>query len=156
MGLHHDILSQPVSSLSLRKAPIIDVAYSVRDTTTLMRDQRLGCVFLADADNHPTAMFTERMFVRLLATGPAQLDDPITQHAIDIANLVHLTDPITSIISQMDKSGFRFTAVIDEQNKLVGLTGQRGIMEYIAENFPRHVKVHLMESKLHMDQREGA
>ena len=46
--------------------------------------------------------------------------------------------------------------VLDDEGRPVGLTGQKGVMEYIAEHFPRQGKVQLMESKLHMDHREGA
>ncbi|MCC6683034.1 MAG: CBS domain-containing protein [Phycisphaeraceae bacterium] len=156
MGLRDAILHEPVSSLPLRKALTIQPQASVRQALDLMRQDKLGCVFLLSGSGRPTRMFTERVMIKLLASEPDRLDDPVEQHAIDIACLVKLNDPISLVLKQMQQSNIRFVCVVDEKDRLVGLTGQRGLMEYLAEHFPRAVKVHVLESKLYMDQREGA
>jgi hypothetical protein len=44
---------------------------------------------------------------------------------------------------------------VDRDGKPIGLTGQKGVIEFIVEHFPRQVKVQMMRSKLYMDAREG-
>lgn len=156
MGLRDAILHEPVSSLPLRKALMIEPQRPVREALDLMRREKLGCVFLLADSGRPTRMFTERVMVQLLASNPDHLDDPVQQHAIDIACLVKLSDPISLVLKQMQQSNIRFVCVVDEKDQVAGLTGQRGVMEYLAEHFPRQVKVHVLGSKLYMDQREGA
>lgn len=156
MGLRDLLSREPISNLPLREAPVVERGASVRDAMLLMRQRKLGCVYLLDDGGRPTAMFSERLLVRLLARDAAQLDKPVQDHAIPVRCMVKLTDPIQSMIKEMSDRDIRFVCVVDDDGKLAGLTGQRGIMEYIAERFPRQVKVHQLQSKLHMDQREGA
>ena len=50
----------------------------------------------------------------------------------------------------------RTASDVDDAGRVTGLTGQKGLMEYVAERFPRQIKVQMMSSKLHMNTREGA
>ena len=64
---------------------------------------------------------------------------------------------IAKVLDAMQNHGMRFVIVLDDDGKAIALTGQRGMMEYIADHFPRQVKVHMIDdAKLYMDQREGA
>lgn len=46
---------------------------------------------------------------------------------------VKQTDPIGLIVDAMDAKNIRFVVVVDEHGKLAGLTVQKGVMEYVAE-----------------------
>ncbi len=50
----------------------------------------------------------------------------------------------------------RMLCVVDEQGRVVGLTGQRGLMEYVAEHFPGEVMVQRIGQPSYMSDREGA
>lgn len=155
MGLQDMLNREPVSSLPLRVALTIGGDQSVREAMALMHREQVGCVFLLDEQQKPLQMFSERILLPLLMQA-GKLDEPTEAHAIPLKCCVKLSDPINLVIRQMADRDIRFVCVVDEEGKLAGLTGQRGVMEYIAERFPRHVMVQEMESKLHMDQREGA
>ncbi len=50
----------------------------------------------------------------------------------------------------------RFLVVVDDEGCVAGLTGQKGLMEYIAEQFPQEVLVQLVGTEPYPHSREGA
>lgn len=156
MGLREDVSREPVSVLPMRQLVRIRPGTRVRLAVAQMQQTQVGSVIVVDEQDRPTGRFTERLLVRLLASDPSQLDDPIENHMTEVGACVKTTDPIVCVIECMQQSNQRFVCVTDERGQICGLTGQKSVMEYIAEHFPRQVKVQLMESKLHMDHREGA
>ena len=156
MGLRENILSHPVSRLELRPVIATKPTDSVRQALEQMRDKRLGCVVIVDQDNRPLGKFTERLLIKLLLKDPAALDEPVRDHMASAWGMVECGDPIARMIECMEDKKLRFVIVVDEQGHPVGLTGQKGVMEYMVEHFPRQVKVQETGSKLHLDDREGA
>ncbi|MBL4702613.1 MAG: CBS domain-containing protein [Phycisphaeraceae bacterium] len=157
MGLREDILNEPVSDLGMRELLILKADDTVLDAVKLMRKKRLGCVLVVDGQGKPLGEFTEHTLLQLIGGGSQamskKLRDVASQEWISVLN----TDPIAKVLDAMQDHGRRFVIVVDSQGKAIGLTGQRGMMEYIADHFPRQVKVHMIDdAKLYMDQREGA
>ena len=156
MGLREDVREEPVSALPLRAPVLVASATSVRETVDQLKRSQLGCAFVVDRDQRPLGKFTERQLLRILADNPRGLDDPIDQHMMSVGTCVGLQSRIADVIDEMQKSGGRFVCVVDDDGRAVSLAGQRSVMEYIADHFPHQVKAQLMDSKLYMDQREGA
>lgn len=156
MGLRQDILSDPVSVLELRQLIAVKPGTTVRSAIKLMHQHRLGCVVVVDDNNQPMGKFSERLLIKLLVTDPDALDQDISEHMASTWAIVKQSDPIAKVIECMEADKLRFVVVVDEHGHPVGITGQKGVMEYIAEHFPRQVKVQETEAKLYMDQREGA
>ena len=69
---------------------------------------------------------------------------------------VKLSDPIADVLEAMQLKNLRFLCVIDEEGQLAGLTGQKGLMEYVADHFPSQVMVQRIGSKPYITDREGA
>lgn len=155
MGLRENILKHSVSELDLREAVTVARDVSVREAVKLMKQHRLGCVVIVDQEDKAIGKFTERCLMRLLVDRPAALDEPVGQCLSADCGAVTMTDPIAKVIEIMQANKSRFVFVLDDQGKPVALTGQKGVMAYLADHFPRQVKVQLMKSKLYMDQREG-
>jgi len=156
MGLRQDILNEPVSRLEWRELIAMTPTETVRQAIGRMRERKVGCVVVVDAEGRPLGKFTERLLIKLLLTGADKLDEPVSNCMAAAWGVIQQTDSIATAIEVMQAKSLRFLIVVDEHGKAVGLTGQRGLMEYIVEHFPRQVKVRTMESKLYMDQREGA
>ncbi len=156
MGLRQDILREPVSELVLRELIALKPGDTVRRAVAKMREKKLGCVVVVDADGRPLGKFTERLLIKLLLAGPQRLEEPVASHMAAVWGTIKLTDPIAKAIRVMQDKSLRFLIVLESDGRAVGLTGQRGLMEYIADHFPRAVKGQTMDSKLYMDQREGA
>ena len=68
---------------------------------------------------------------------------------------VQTSDPIVDVLEAMLTKNVRFLCVVDEEGRVVGLTGQKGLMEYVAEHFPGQVMVQRVGCAPYLN-REGA
>lgn len=156
MGLKEDILNKPVSRLPLRPAITLGPQTRVRRAMEAMREARLGCVVVVDDLRQPLGKFTERRLMKALVEQPACLEHPIERYMFGREDCVRLSEPILKLVEQMEQRKLRYMIVLNDHGQVTALTGQKGVMEFIAEHFPRQVKVQHMQAKLHMDEREGA
>jgi len=156
MGLEQNILNEPVAKLNLRKAITVDARTSIAHACELMREQGVGCVVVIDAGKRPVGKFTERILIDLLANERCALDRSVGQYMALVWEQVRLTDPIIRVIDAMREHNLRFVVVVDDQGQVVGLTGQRGIAEYVAEHFPHHVMTSRAGRSPAITRREGA
>jgi len=155
MGLRKDIREQPVTELELRKVIRVAPTDTLRHAIDLMKKDQLGGVVVVDDDGKVVGQFTDRDLIGLFLDRPDPLDEPIGRHACEVQVRISPTDPIAVIVERMQERRARYGIVMDEASQPVGLTGLKGVVEYIADHFPRQVKVQMMKSKLHMDEREG-
>lgn len=156
MGLRHDILNEPVSELELREVLRARRGMTVREAVQIMRQHALGYVVLLDDDDKPLHMFTERMLIKIVLSGQSHMADSIDQYYYKKADTIRQDQPIADLLHMLTEGGLRFVCVVDAEGKMIGVTGQKGVMEYIADHFPRSVKVQDMAAKVSMSQREGA
>ena len=156
MGLRQNLASEPVSRLDLRKPVLCGRSESVRQAVERMRQRKLGCAIVIDIDSKPIGLFTESMLTRLLnEVGTSLLDDAVSNYVMNPWPTVVETDPIWRVLQEMEIKNTRFLGVLDESGRVVGLTGQKGLMEYVSEHFPQQVMVQRVGSKPPAD-REGA
>lgn len=156
MGLKQDVLSQPVSRLPLRPAISMGPQTPVRRAMEAMREARLGCVVVVDDLRRPLGKFTERRLMKALVEQPGCLDHPIERYMFGRDDCVRMSEPILKLVEHMEREKLRYMIVLNDYGQVTALTGQKGVMEFIAEHFPRQVKVQYMQAKLHLDEREGA
>lgn len=156
MGLKQNLINEPVSKLALRKAITASPDLPIRDAVNLMKENSLGCVIVVDDDEKPIGIFTESILRNLLQTGTSFLDDPLEKQMADRCPWVKQTDPIQTVLEAMQINNVRFICVVDDEGKVAALTGQKGLMEYIAEHYPREVLVQRIEPEVSNQEREGA
>ncbi|MCA9214998.1 MAG: CBS domain-containing protein [Planctomycetales bacterium] len=156
MGLYENMNDEPVRRLNLRDPVLVKETESVKSVVAKMRDRDLGCALLVNDNNEPIGMFTECMLTQLIVHDLAGLDDPVDKHAAKRWPQVSLDDNIAAVLDSLDIKNTRFLAVVDENGQVAGLAGQKGLMEYIAEHFPRQVMVQRVGQKPNMQSREGA
>ncbi|MCR9296748.1 MAG: CBS domain-containing protein [bacterium] len=156
MGLNENLKSEPVSQLACREAVTIEGERSVREAVQAMRAGNLGCAILVDQDRKPVGIFTESKLTQLLANRPEALEEPVSQHADANCPTVSMDDPIASVLSALQTRNTRFLCVVDQDGQVVKLTGQKGLMEFIADHFPDQVAVQRLGQKPYMQEREGA
>lgn len=156
MSLRQNILNEPVSRLPLRDLIAVEPTTTVRRAITMMRDKKLGCVIVVDGAGKPVGKFSERQLTRLLLNDPDGLERPVGECMAQDWRCVTLTDPIARVIELMKEADLRFVCVVDQNGRAVALTGQRGVMEYIAEHFPRQVLASRVSNRPYLEQREGA
>jgi CBS-domain-containing membrane protein len=156
MGLRDNILREPVSKLPIRPAVTVKATTKVREAAARMKQAHLGCVIVVDRAGKPVGKFTERKLMKVLLQGPAGLDKPVKSFMYPTGDPVSAHAPIAEMLRIMQSRQLRFISVVDQKGKVVGLTGQKGLMEYITEFFPRQVKSQRMGPLLSMPEREGA
>jgi CBS domain-containing protein len=157
MGLREDINNETVSQLPIHPAVTVPADTTVAQAVAAMKKAKLGCVFVVDDLGRPTGKFTERQVLRLVCDC-VPFDEPVARHAVPIPEegCVRLTDPVVKVLESMRTTRLRFLCVVDDEGKVAGLTGQKGLMAYITDHFPRRIKVQMMTGNLHMNSREGA
>ena len=156
MGLRENILQEPVSRLPIREPVLVKATATVREAAAKMRAAHLGCAIVIDGRGKPIGKFTERKLMKVVLDDAGGLDQPVSDFMYPTGDPVPADAPIAAMVRIMQSKQLRFLTVVDKKGKAVGLTGQKGLMEYIAEHFPRQVKVQHTDDKLYMDEREGA
>ena len=156
MGLKENLRNEPVSRLALREPVVVRSEATVREGILQMRERGLGCVIIVDDDRRPLGIFTEGMLRQMIVGNPAAIEEPLRDHMNRAVRWVRLTDPVAKVLQSMQFEKTRFVGVIDGAGRLVGLTGQKGLMEYVAEHFPQQVMVQRIGGPPHLAEREGA
>ena len=156
MGLQENLRNETVEKLEIRKPVTIEPDTSVRETVTEMRQRDLGCAIVIDRDNKAIGVFTESMLTEMMAHHPQTMDEPVEKHMATRVPWVRKTDPIADVLEAMQLKNIRQLCVVDENDRVIGLTGQRGLMEYIAEHFPGEVTVQRIGMPPYLADREGA
>ncbi|MCA9176515.1 MAG: CBS domain-containing protein [Planctomycetales bacterium] len=156
MGLRENLANEPVRRLNVREPVIGRPGQTVREVVERMRERELGCVILVDDVGKPVGVFNEHMLRSLLALNADFLADPIEKHMAERFPWVSEDDAVEDVLTAMQTNNTRFLCVVDGDGKVVGLTGQKGLMEYIAEHFPEQVLVQRVGVSPFPSSREGA
>jgi CBS domain-containing protein len=156
MGLRSNIQTELVSQLALRDAILAQPEDTVRECVLRMREKQIGCVYVVDDERRPIGIFSEHLLNGILTKSPESLDEPVRNHMVETLAAVKLSDPIVRVLTAMQTEDKRFVCVMDDEGRVVGLTGQKGLMEYIAEHFPTQVMVQRIGCAPFIHQREGA
>ena len=156
MSFRQDLELETIASLELREAIIVNPYTVVRAAVAAMRYRSLGCAVIVDYHRRPAGIFTERSVIDAL-TKDASLDDSVVYEFADPSFIqAKVTDPIARVWQAVQEAAARFVCVTDTKNNVVGITGQRGLAEYLADCFARQVTVQRLGSTPWMRQREGA
>jgi len=156
MGLVQSLKQEKVTDLPLFSPLKLGPGTTVRKALVQMRKKKLGSVVVVDARGQLLGLFSERRLVKLIAKRQQYLDDPIEKHMTTESIRVNHQASISDAMETMRGRGVRFLVVVDDQDKVLGQTGQKSVIRYIAEHFPRSIKVQMLGAKIYMDQREGA
>ena len=156
MGLQENLRTETVERLEIRQPVVAQPDSTVQDAVRQMRERNLGCVVVVDPDGKPVGIFTESMLIDLIAHHREKLKEPLSDHMTGQIPWVRNTDPITDVLQAMQLKNIRLLCVVDQHDRLIGITGQRGLMEYIAEHFPGDVNVQRIGMAPWLGDREGA
>jgi CBS domain-containing protein len=156
MGFRQDLEQDHVSSLSLRDAIIVRAETTIAEAVGLMREKSLGCAVIVDPSGTASGIFTEQSLLAALAQHGSLADQTVGDYSDPHFLSLPSSAPISRVWDAIEQDGLRFICVTDDGGKLIGVTGQRGIFEYLAECFPQQVLVQRLGSTPWMEQREGA
>lgn len=156
MGLKQELEISTVSQMNNRDPVTIGKTASVREAVQAMRAAGLGCVIVTDGENKATGIFTEGMLRHGLNEGPDILDELLEDQMVARLPWVLPTDSVRMVLDAMEEHNIRFIAVLDEERRVLGLTGQKTLMEFVASHFPQEVFTQDPTSSSTSSRREGA
>lgn len=156
MGLKHELETTPVSRLNLRDPVTIPEDASVRVAVETMRAAGLGCVIAVDGDKKATGIYTEAMLRCGLNDSTSVLDETVSSQMASRLPWVKPDDEIRMVLDAMDTNNMRFIAVLDKDRHVVGITGQKSMMEFVAESFPQEVMTQDLSGGRPSLSKEGA
>jgi CBS domain-containing protein len=157
MRLKQNIHTELVADLPLREAILIQTDTPISVAIERMREKQLGCAIVVDADGRLLGTFTERIVIDLVLQQPENLTSLIVGDHMDRENVVvKKSDTILAVYESILKQATRFVCVVDDEGTVVGLTGQKGLSEYVAEHYPQQVMVQRVGGRPGMKKREGA
>lgn len=155
MSLLENLQQETIDRLPLREPVVVEPRTVVRAAVEKMRARQLGCAVIVDSAGAPVGVFTERSLLAVLFDD-ASLDKSYVDDFADPECLtLKKSEPIARVWEAVVRNGVRFICVTDADGRLVGLTGQRGLAEYVSEHFPQLVMAQRLGGKPWMDEREG-
>ncbi len=156
MGLKEDLATATVEQMTVRPPVTIAKAATVREAVQVMRSAGLGCVVAVDDEDKAVGIFTEGILRHGLNESPAILDEPLADHIVARLPWVLMNDTVGMVLAAMEEHNIRFIAVLDDERRVLGLVGQKSLMEFIARAFPREVLTHDPTGTTVSFKREGA
>ena len=118
-------LLDPAPPLVLRQTERVEAAIQV------LKDNRVGCVVIADEADRVVGIFTERDVLLKLDfknySGNAFISEFMTANP----KAVTMTDSIAYVLQLMSEGGFRHVPIIDHDGMGVGLVSVKDIVDYI-------------------------
>ncbi len=156
MALIDKLRTAPVKELHLRSALCVEPNQKISAVIEAMRQANLGCAIVVDGENKLVGMFTEGIVRDQIAANPGFIEDRVAEHMASTFPRVKLDDTVDLVLDAMHANNTRFLCVVDDDGCVRGLTGQKGLMEFIAEHYPRQVMVQYVGGPKLPDQREGA
>ncbi len=156
MGLYENMMNDPVSELALRQPILVKPTDTIQTAVEKMRQQQLGCVIVVDAEGKPLGIFTEGMLTRLVARQQFAPGDPVEQYMETNLPSVGLSDAVVNVVDALQTRNIRFLSVLDNEGQVTALTGQKGLMEYVADHYPGQIMVQRVGVPPYSQTREGA
>lgn len=156
VGLRELLEAETVEQLPIRKAIQVETGTIIRAAVARMRASDLGCAVIVGFRGKPVGMFTERSLLEVLMENASLDESPIGEFTEFRCAVVSKRESISRVWDAIEMQGERFVCVIDDDGRLIGVTGQRGLSEFIAESYPREVVVQRIGGKPWIAEREGA
>jgi len=156
MSLLKQLEEDKISTLPLRQPVKVSPSTQALEAVKLMKETGLGCAVIVDPTGKPQGVFTESSLIEMLDSGVALDQAEVADYSDPKFVCVTDTEPVLTAWRTIQQDHARFICVTDSDGQFLGLTGQRGLSEYIAECFPMQVMVQRLGETPWSEQREGA
>ena len=154
--LSNETIQQPIRTLELGRAVVVESAASVASTIELMQQKKTGCV-LVSRDGILAGIFTERDVLMKILNKKADLGKLTVNDVMTSSPAaLHLDDTIAYAMNMMSIGGYRHIPIINEQRKPISILSVKHVVSYIVEHFPNEI-LNLPPKPLRStSEREGA
>jgi len=134
--LDQQMLREPIRHLNPCAPLSLPPSATVLQAIRLMREHRIGCVLVVEADRLAGIM-TERDLLLKLEQGG--LDRPLAALMTPDPEVLHPDDPIVYALNKMSVGGFRHVPLVDAERRPVGIVSVKDIVDYLCDFFPNDV-----------------
>jgi CBS domain-containing protein len=154
--LSNETIQQPIRTLELGRAVVVESSSSVATTIELMQHKKIGCV-LAAHDGVLTGIFTERdILMKILNKNRDYVKMAVKEVMTPSPEALHLDDSIAYAMNMMSVGGYRHVPIVDEQRKPISILSVKDVVSYIVDHFPNEI-INLPPKPLRSTtEREGA
>ena len=156
MGLSSQLQQTVVKDTNIRPPVTIADSATVREAVKVMRSAGLGCVVVIDSDEKAVGMFTEGILRHGLNESPGILEESVKKRMVERLPWVSPTESMSVVLEAMEENNIRFLAILDKDRRVIGITGQKTLMEFVADTFPREILTQDPTSATISRQKEGA
>lgn len=132
-----NLVSVPISDLSLREPIAVDVEDSIQAAVEAMNGQHIGCVLVL-REGRLAGIFTER---DLLTKVVYQMDpyEPVESAMTPNPETLESTASVAFALNKMSVGGYRHIPVVDRDSRPLGVVSIRDVVDYLVELFPETV-----------------
>ena len=154
--LSNETIQQPIRTLELGRAVVVETSKSVATTIELMQHKKTGCV-LAAQDGVLAGIFTERdILMKILGKNRDYVKMTVKEVMTPSPESLHLDDSIAYAMNMMAVGGYRHVPIVDDQRKPISILSVKDVISYIVEHFPNEI-INLPPKPLRSTtEREGA
>lgn len=105
------------------------------DVVKLLAERNIGCVLVV-LDDALVGVFTERDLLRRVGTRFSELaNEPIARFMTSAPETLSSNDSVALALNRMAVGDFRHLPIEDGEH-VIGVTGVRDVLEYLAQQFP--------------------
>jgi len=155
MDLARNLKIDSVSRLQPAPPRRVGPACTVADAVSLMRQERVGCVLVCEAER-VVGIFTDRDLMRRVLAAGKPLTLPVSECMTPNPVAVHPKDSIGAAVRRMEEGGYRHLPVVDEVGRPLGMLSVKRIVHYLVEHFPATVYNLPPDPDVIPHEREGA
>ncbi|MCE2392957.1 MAG: CBS domain-containing protein [Proteobacteria bacterium] len=129
------ILTEPISSLDLRRHVSVPHDASVAEAVLQMTETHTGCVCVVEG-GILVGIFTERDLLRIVQGKIDTATTPVGQVMTEKPVTLRPRHGIAQALNQMSEGGFRHIPLVDGLGRPVGIVAMRDIVSFIVSLFP--------------------
>lgn len=130
-AVERGLMQDRVSVLRPNTPRTVKPSTPVGDVLTLMVEQRIGCVVIAEGKK-PLGIFSERDALRKLNARAAELGSrPVSEFMTPNPQTLVSHAKIAYAVQRMDLGGYRHLPIVDDQGDLLGIISARDIINYL-------------------------
>lgn len=147
-----------VAQVRTKRVVTADADETIQDVAQRMRDLHVGDVVVADRQNRPLGILTDRdIVVSAIAQSPDQLGT-LTVGDVMSRNLItaHATDTIEAALRKMHEHGVRRLPVVGPDGRLEGILTLDDILEMLSSEFTELIGLVALEQKRERQVRPSA
>ena len=138
MTIEQALRDERLGSLRLLDPACVPRGTSLGETLRLMREERVGCVLVCDADRL-VGIFTERdVLNKLIGCGVSE-SEAVDRFMTPNPACLTPSNSLGEAVRMMTEGGYRHIPLLDERGRRAGLISARDIVSYVAEHFPAEV-----------------